>query len=305
MKKNPYEVLGVEVSATKAVISKAYKQLAKKYHPDVNKEAYSVIGDDAKRAEFDNPRQQNFSFDLDQFSTLFNQNRQRNFDINVPIKISLKDSIFGCKHNFKIPVKEKCDDCNWGVKSFDACKACNGTGQMNAKTQGNWMFSMPCQRCRGQGKSNLVMCKNCQEGYKTTGEEDLEIAIPIGVSSGIVLQVRGSGDFFQGNRGNLNIHISVDQHANVTRLNNDLIYRVWCPIPQMLYGGTINLAFFDLKFDVQIPEKTQSGSKIRLKNQGIQGGDLFLVVNADINSVVSLLEPPTNDKPEINYSNTL
>lgn len=311
---NPYEILGVEKTATQAEISKAYKKLAKKYHPDANKdanasekfkevsEAYSIIGDETKRAEYDNPVQNFGGFNFNPFNVFNQQNRQRGVDTNVQVIISFKESVLGCKRNFKIPSKEKCTECDWGIKSFDTCKTCQGTGHITARTQGNWMMSMTCQNCGGQGKINLVPC-TCQEGYKQTNEEEIDITIPVGVQSGNILRVNGKGEYSQGTRGNLNIHIAVEQHANVTRLNNDLIYRIWCPIRQMLYGGTINLVFFDSKFEVQIPEKTQSGAKIRLKNQGIQGGDLFLVVNADINSAEDLLKDVKNEKPEVDYSN--
>ena len=111
MSKNYYDVLGVSKTATQDEIKKVYRELCKKYHPDKHggddtkikeiNEAYSVIGDEQKRKEYD---AQSSGFNFGGFGNGgFNfRNFQLASDINVSIKISLEEAYSGCKHPINI-----------------------------------------------------------------------------------------------------------------------------------------------------------------------------------------------------------
>lgn len=312
--KDYYSVLGVDKKSSKDDIAKAYRKLAREYHPDLNKdkdtvekfkevaEAYEILGDDEKRRAYDSPvrRMPN----IDPFSHFFEQAiRRQNLDINIILNISLKEAINGCNKIIKLPKQEKCEDCNEGIKSFDSCDVCNGTGKVQVRTANNWLVQTACQDCGGRGKKNIVNC-NCGTGWKIEGEESLEIPIPAGIESNSVMRLGGKGSKFSHHVGDLNIKINIEPHQNVARSGGDLIYRIWCPAHIMLFGGKIDLCLFDSKFEVSIPAKTQSSSKIRLKGQGIRGGDLFVVVNLDVNSLEEFLQPIQNDQLNlIDFSN--
>lgn len=314
--RNHYEVLGVEKSASQDEISKAYKKLAKKFHPDSNKEpgavdkfkevseAYTVLGDAQKRANYDNPQPQMGGFGFDPFAAFFNQMNRPSYDvdINLSINISFKECFYGCKKSITLPKKEKCPNCQDGIKSSSTCTECSGTGKKTSQARNNWFVEQHCGACRGTGKKDVVRCE-CGTGYKTVGEETFEIQLPIGIVNGSVLRVHGKGHRIEGYQGNLNVQVNVETHQNITRINNDLIYRVWCPAHKMLFGGIIDLVLFDNKYDMTIAEKTQSGTKVRLKGQGIQGGDLFIIVNIDVNSLEQYLQPLTEEKTIIDFSN--
>ncbi|MBU1145529.1 MAG: molecular chaperone DnaJ [Firmicutes bacterium] len=166
-KRDYYEVLGVQKGATDDSIKKAYRNLAKKYHPDVSteknteakfkevQEAYEVLSDETKRAQYDqfghqatNPNFGNggFSgggFDFgDIFSAFFGgggrpqqgsrTRQQKGADIQRRMTITFEESIFGKKEKIKVPV-------------YDECHTCHGTGAASAKDV------HVCSRCRGTG----------------------------------------------------------------------------------------------------------------------------------------------------------
>ncbi len=162
MAKDYYKVLGVPKNATKEEIKKSYKQLAKKYHPDLNKdnpdaeakfkeinEAASVLGDDEKRQQYDQfgdadafKRSSGFSgfdsnfgdfasFDFgDIFDQFFSGGRSRRresngSDLRVDIEISLEDAAAGAVKNISVPRIEQCEKCNGsGAESKDDIKTC-------------------------------------------------------------------------------------------------------------------------------------------------------------------------------------
>ncbi len=174
-KRDYYEVLGVKKNATDDEIKRAYRLLAKKYHPDVStekdaeakfkevQEAYDILSDETKRAQYDQFGHQaanpNFGsgfsgggfdgFDFgDIFSAFFggqtrsSQNRVRprkGSDIQRRMTISFEDSIFGKKEKIKIPVYEECPHCHGtGAKSpsdIHTCPRCHGSGTVIMETQ--------------------------------------------------------------------------------------------------------------------------------------------------------------------------
>lgn len=315
--KDYYSILGVDKNSSKEDIGKAYRKLAREYHPDLNKdkdavgkfkeisEAYEILGDEEKRQAYDSPVSNFGNFNnFNPFSFFFEESaRRHNLNVNIILNVSLKESINGCNKTISFPKQEKCKNCVDGIKSFDSCDVCNGTGKVQVQARNNWLVQTGCQDCRGTGKKNIIGC-NCENGWKVEGQESLEISIPIGVETNSIMRLVGKGIKFGQHSGDLNIKINVEPHQNVARSGNDLIYRIWCPAHIMLFGGKIELCLFDSKFEVNIPAKTQSSSKIRLKSQGIKGGDLFIIVNLDVNSLEEFLQPIQEDQLKlIDFSN--
>ena len=171
-KRDYYEVLGVSKNATDEEIKRAFRLLAKKYHPDVNKEegaaekfkeigeAYSVLSDKNKRAQYDqfghsafDGAQGGAGFDMgdinldDILSNIFgggfggfssfggfggsrNTNRaRRGDDILMRIKVTFEEAVYGCKKDIKVNVTENCEECKGnGGFGETVCKTCNGRG---------------------------------------------------------------------------------------------------------------------------------------------------------------------------------
>ena len=178
--KNPYEVLGVEASADKDQIKKAYRKLAMKHHPDKGgdedkfkevSEAYSLLSDEAKRRAWEASRH-GPPFGFDPFEA-FRQQAQRHHqhrsrtatddDIGFSLKVSLAQIKQGTKQRIRFHRNIMCEPCS-GVGGFDhiACDICEGKGFETQKTSQHGWVQMTCRRCGGQGRYYQEICAPCR-----------------------------------------------------------------------------------------------------------------------------------------------
>ncbi len=251
MAKDYYKILGVNKNATKEEIKKAYKKLARKYHPDVNKddgaaekfkeinEAAQVLGDDAKRQQYDQFGDadtfkqasgfrgfdfSDFGFDFTDFASfdfgdIFDRffgggpfgtrkRRQpsRGADLRYDMEITLEEAAFGTEKEISVPRNEQCEDCNGsGAKSSSDiinCPDCDGTG-MTRRTQrtpfGMFSTTTTCRKCRGEGKYIKEECPACDGTGIVHKRRKIMIKIPKGAEEGTNLRIPGEGE--AGQRG--------------------------------------------------------------------------------------------------------
>lgn len=246
--KNYYEILGIEKTASKDDVKKAFRKLAAKYHPDKKggdeakfkevSEAYSVLGDDKKRAEYDmygrsyaggaGPQggqwggfqggfggAQGFEFDLndifENFGDVFGggmrggRRSARGNDISVDIELSFKESIFGTKRTLRIMKNATCSTCNGtGAKEgaeMTTCSTCNGNGKIRETRQsilGQFATVRECTDCNGAGKIPKEKCKDCHGAGIRRTEDTIDITVPAGIEPGEMIRMTGRGEGVRG-----------------------------------------------------------------------------------------------------------
>jgi len=331
-KRDYYEVLGVSKDASQAEIKKAYRQIAMRYHPDRNQgdneaeekfkeasEAYSVLGNEEKKAKYDqfgfnglNNQGQGFSdFSFfgdsifsdfqdilgDMFgfgggsSSRSRQNRpRRGKDIGVEVSISLEESFHGVEKEVMLEKESQCQECGGSGSepgtSPETCKQCGGQGSVR-RSQGFFSISTPCPACRGTGTIIVHPCGTCSGTGREKASKDLTVNIPAGVDNGNRLRIAGEGDegSLNGRPGDLYILIRVEQDKHFRREGADLIYDLEISYSQAALGDDIQIKAFHGKEKIKIPSETQTGKIIRIRNKGFRNvngwgkGDLLVVVH--------------------------
>jgi molecular chaperone DnaJ len=256
--KNLYEVLGVAKNASQEEIKKAYRKLARQYHPDKNpgdkgaeeqfkevQAAYDVLSDQAKRKQYDSygspegrPRFTpggGFTFDFgdlgdlgDLFGGLFGQSRgrpqqrgQRGSDVEVEVALSFEDSLKGVQTTIPVSLETVCSECGGsGAKLGTAPKVCPECGGRGvvAETQGLFALSHPCPRCRGNGTVIDDPCPRCRGIGRERRTKRYSVTIPAGVKDGTRIRLAGKGEAGYGGGPSGDLYV-------VTRVSPSKLFR--------------------------------------------------------------------------------
>ncbi len=233
-KRDYYEVLGVDKGASEADIKKAYRKLARKYHPDVNpgdkeaevkfkeaNDAYETLSDPTKRQQYDQFGHDapnfggaggfNGGMEFGDMGDLFNMffgggggnptGPQRGNDLRVDLTISFEEAVFGSKKTITVDRWVSCSTCGGtGAKagtSPETCPKCHGTGRISVMQQtmfGRVQTQTTCPECGGSGKIIKEKCPTCGGTGRTKEKKQLEVNIPAGVDNGTRLRMSGEGE---------------------------------------------------------------------------------------------------------------
>jgi molecular chaperone DnaJ len=310
-KRDYYVVLGVEKGASGADIKSAYRKLALKYHPDKNPgdkeaedkfkectEAYEVLGDEEKRARYDQFGHSRGGFEgfggqgfqgatiNDIFGDIFGEmfggarggggrrQRGRGSDLRSNMEISFEEAAFDCERELKLKRPKRCDVCQGqGAKpgtAPKACPTCKGTGEQRM-TQGFFSISRPCGQCGGSGRVITDPCVNCKGQGATEVESNLTVKVPPGVDTGTRLRYQGEGEPGEngGPAGDMYITLSVREHAIFNREDTEVLCEVPISFTQAALGAQIDVPTLDGISKQKVPPGTQSGEVLRLKGKGI------------------------------------
>ncbi len=307
MAKDYYKILGVSEKASQDEIKRAYKELAKKYHPDLNKsdgaedtfkevnEAYKVVGDEKSRQQYDQfgtADQTGFQgggagfdfhgFDInDIFEGFFGGSGRRSgprkgSDLRYDMEITLEDCAFGSQKTVSLEKKVQCTKCHGkGGTDIDTCKTCRGSGyqQVTRRTPfGLFSSTGPCSDCKGAGEVIKHKCSECSGAGRIEKEKKITINIPAGIEEGMSLRVPHEGEAGEKNAqaGDLFVVVHVKKHSQFVRKEDDLYVDIPISFVQAVFGDEIEVPPLKGKARLKIPTGTQTGTLFRLKEHGIK-----------------------------------
>lgn len=315
-KRDFYEILGVQKTASKDEVKKAFHKLAHKYHPDKTtgdsekfkeiSEAYTILSDDKKRAEYDSygrvfsdgsAGQGQAGFDFSQFQDAFQggfggfdfgdvfsdffggggARGRRGRDISIDLEISFKESIFGTKRSVLLAKTAQCDTCHGnGAKpgtSLDTCKQCNGAGKVHETNNtifGQISMVQACRSCHGTGKIPKEKCNTCRGEGVLRKQEEVEIAVPSGIDGGEMIRLTGAGEAISGGQsGDLYIKVHVTPDARFKKEGTNLVTDLSVKLSDALLGAEYTLTTLEGEETVTIPMGVTHGEIIRIKGKGV------------------------------------
>ena len=332
--KDYYKVLGVAADASQKDITKAYRKLARELHPDKNpgdataeerfkavSAAYDVLGDEAKRAEYDEVRRLGpmggggpggFTFNMDDANAsglgdllgqMFGRmggrggagassgvGPRRGADVQAELTLDFVDAARGMSTTLHLTSDAQCSTCNGsGAKPGTTpklCPQCGGRGVID-DNQGLFSFSTPCRRCAGAGTVIEDPCPTCRGSGIEKRAREVQARIPAGVSDGQTIRLKGRGAPGRngGPPGDLLVEVHVAPHPLFGRVGNDLTVRAPVSFADAALGAEVSVPTLDgPPVKLRIKPGTQPGSRHRVRGRGIAGKKATgdLIVTVDV-----------------------
>ncbi len=277
-KRDYYDVLGVNKSASPEELKSAYRKLAVKYHPDKNpgdskaeekfkeaSEAYGILSDKEKKQNYDNFGHAAFENGGGRPGGGFG---------------GFSGAQCGtCKGNGSKP-----------GYSPDRCSYCGGNGRIRSN-QGFFTVQQTCPQCNGNGEEITNPCNDCNGQGKKQASKRISVTIPKGVDDGTRIRLAGKGEAGTrgGATGDLYLFINVNSHNLFKRSDENLFFEFPLSLADAALGTTVEIPTIDGgKAKIKIPDGTQNGKQFRLKGKGMpfmrrgDFGDLYVQVKTEV-----------------------
>lgn len=249
-----YDILGIARTATADDIRTAYRQLARQYHPDVNRsekaadqfkavnEAYQVLSNPEARRNYDRFGHAGVSGSGmdgfgglgglgDLFEDLFgfgmrtgaaaHRAPQRGADVHASLDLTFRESVFGVTRGLEVSRLEACDHCHGsGAEpgtSPTRCSACGGSGEVRRVQQtmlGSFVNVGPCPTCGGRGEIITTRCGKCVGEGQSATSRKIEVKVPAGVSDGTRMRLSGQGHIGMNGGPAGNLYITMNVEAD-------------------------------------------------------------------------------------------
>ena len=282
-------------------------------------EAYGVLSDDKKKSNYDQFGHDAFQlsggqgfggFDTSSFSDIFEDffgdftggskssgrrsSGNRGNDLRYDVSISLEEAYKGLEKKINYTTYKKCNSCKGsgaepGSKPIK-CDYCNGGGKIRSN-QGFFTVQQTCPQCNGYGETISKACSKCKSNGKVQSDENVSVKIPKGVDDGTRIRLSGKGEAGtkSGGSGDLYLFISVQNHSLFKRSEENLFFELPITFTDAALGTTIEVPCIDgSKVKVKIPEGTQHGKQLRLKDKGMpilrksSYGDLYIRIIPEV-----------------------
>lgn len=321
-----YDVLGVAKDASQEQIKKAYRKLAREFHPDVAGpgaedkfkdvgRAYEVLSNPEKRRSYDMGTDPSapgggmgggFGFQ-DIFETFFGGGQaqrgpipraRRGQDALIRLDIDLADAAFGVRREIQVDTAVVCGTCSGSCcrpgTSPRTCDVCNGRGTVQRVARsflGQVMTTAPCAACQGFGTTIPEPCAECAGEGRVRSRRTVVVEVPAGVETGNRIKLTSQGEVGPagGPAGDLYFEIRERKHELFLRRGDDLHATLEVPMTAAALGTVIELETLDGPESVDLRPGTQPGQIITLKGLGI--GHLHAAGRGDLNVHVEIQIP--------------
>ena len=317
--KDYYQILGLQKGAAKDEVKKAFRKLSSQYHPDKKTgdeakykeitEAYAVLGDDKKKAEFDSYGHafnnaggagaggfnwsdfaqqqggaggQGFEFDISDIFENFGfgggqQRQARGRDVSIEINLNFKEAVFGVTRKVLITKNNICEHCEGtGAKTgvgMTKCTTCAGNGKIRETRQsimGSFATVRECTVCNGRGEVPKERCGHCAGAGVKRAQEEIEIQVPAGIENGEVIRMTARGEAIpNGQAGDLYIKLHVEKHKTIKREGTTLATELPIKLTDALLGGSYGVETLDGNVEIKIPAGISHGEMLRVKEKGV------------------------------------
>lgn len=307
--KDLYAVLGVNKNATQEEIKKKFRNLSKKYHPDVketgNKDifqkiqnAYEILGDEEKRGQYDrgelngNPHFGGHGFPgfedfFQHFGGFGGFQRQRGggiyrgTDLRVKVTLTIHEILTGVHKTIKLNRDVRCKECagRGGKNGPVGCRDCGGSGIRFVQQHtpiGVLRQQTTCQTCRGEGSVIHADCKSCSGRGVVSMNDTVEFDVPPGATDGINLSVSNVGNEAKatihgaGPTGSLIIEVVETEHELFKRDGINVVTDVYISFADAVMGNdSLEIETIEGLVKVKIEPGTESGKILRLRGRGL------------------------------------
>ena len=299
--KDYYKILEVEENSSDEEIKKSYRNLSKKYHPDLNpeggekfkeiNEAYEILGDHNKRAEYNNKK--NNPYSNTSFENLFSQmfggapqnfaqtRRKQAPDKIIKLSITPIDSFIGAEKIIQYNKQDGCVSCKGAGGEQQVCGHCNGNG-FQIRTFGTGFMVQQvrtaCTNCGGRGYTLVHKCFTCDGKGSKNVVNEIKIKLPEGIDNGQYLRLANLGDFKNGENGDLIVQVELNPKDGYEKMNNDLIYNLSLNIDEIQREKFL-VPHPDGTLSMDAPKIIDTSKPLRLRGKGFKGGDFYVKLN--------------------------